>query len=133
MSDPDEHLQRVKKIIADVGFRENNVFYVGYYAGSHVVYLQHRYMRKDALTGEDEWGYGRKWHVSEYATESEVVLTALKAAITDMEHEVREDFEYKGAKIFQPHVDVNILAQASQFSDARPAPPTEAERAEVIG
>jgi hypothetical protein len=133
MTDPDEHLHRVKRIVADIRFREDNIMYVGYFAGSRVVYLQHRYMRKDAITGKDEWGYGRKWHISEFATESEIVLTALKAAITNMEHEVREDFEYKGVKIFQPHVDVNVLAQTSAFSDARPAPPTDAERAEVIG
>jgi len=133
MSDPDEHLQRVKKLVAEIRFREDNLFYVGYFAGSHIVYLQHRYMRKDAISGKDEWGYGRKWHISEHATESEIVLTALKAAVTNAEHEVREDFEYKGARIFHPHVDVNVLAETAAFSDARPAPPTDAERAEVIG
>lgn len=109
-------------------------FHVRYFEGqSKAIYIQHYYERPDALTGETGWGYGRKWHVSPHATESEIVLTCLKAAITDAEHEVREGFRYKGVAVFQPHVDVNALAEAARHSDARPAPRDEAQRALIIG
>lgn len=51
----------------------------------------------------------RKWYVSPYSTESEIVETAWKAVKTAMEHEVREKFMYRGRRIFSPHFDVNKL------------------------
>lgn len=126
-------LRRIKDIVGGIRFREDNIFYAGFFGGSEVMYVQHRYVRIDAVTGKPGWGYGRKWHVSPHATESEVVLTCLKAAITNAEHEVREDFVYKGAHLFHPHVSVSALADASYTSDARDAPHSEAERAEVLG
>lgn len=125
--------KRVEQIITDMGFREGHEFFVGFFAGSDVLYVQHRYIRPDSITGELGWGYGRKWHVSPHATESEVVLTCLKAGLTNSEHEVREDFTYKGQHVFQPHIDINALVEASQHSDAREAPATECARAEVLG
>ena len=54
---------------------------------------------------------GRKWYISRFATESEIVQTALKAVLTAMEHEVREQFTYKGRMLFGPHLDVNALLE----------------------
>src|SRR5687767_8188349 len=46
---------------------------------------------------------GRKWYISHWATNAEVVQTALKAVLTAMEHEVRESFLYAGRAIYGPH------------------------------
>lgn len=53
---------------------------------------------------------GRKWYISKFATDSEVILTAWKAFFTALEHEAREDFKYDGVRVFDPHVDVVTLA-----------------------
>lgn len=53
----------------------------------------------------------RMWVVDHNQPISDVVRTALFAAITAEEHEVREKFTYKGKKIFGPHFDVNKLAE----------------------
>lgn len=129
-------IEDVEDIVDNVQLDDFGHFLVRFYAGQDkVMYIQHAYARPDALTGELGWGYGRKWHVSPHATESEIVLTCLKAAITDAEHEVREGFRYKGACIFQPHIDVNALVEACQRSDARSTPvgASETKRAEVLG
>lgn len=42
-------------------------------------------------------------------TVSELVQTALKAVLTAVEHEVREQFLYRGRAIFNPHCDVEEL------------------------
>lgn len=55
---------------------------------------------------------GRKWYISPYATDSEIVLTAFKAAATALEHEAREAFLYKGQAILGPHFDVDFLVAA---------------------
>lgn len=51
----------------------------------------------------------RKWIISAYATKSEVVQTLLKAILTAIEHEAREQFTYKDRAIFGPHFDIEAL------------------------
>ena len=53
----------------------------------------------------------RKWYISPWSTEGEIVQTALKAILTAMEHEVREVFQYKGVPVFHPHTDINALIE----------------------
>lgn len=48
----------------------------------------------------------RKWYLSPYSTDSEIVETAWKAVKIAVEHEVREKFMYKGRRIYSPHFDV---------------------------
>lgn len=98
-------------------------------------FVQHFYRRVDSVTGLTEFGYGRKWHVSPHATESEIVLTCLKAMLTNAEHEVREKFTYLGEHIFQPHQNVAALLEACQHSDARPVPvdADDIQRGAILG
>lgn len=51
----------------------------------------------------------RKWLLSPFMTDSEIVQTAFKMILTAFEHEIREQFRYDGAPIFGPHFDVNDL------------------------
>lgn len=62
-----------------------------------------------AGTGESTVMWGRKWYLSPHMTETEIVQTAFKAVLAAEEHEVREFFEYKGRKVFNPHFDVNDM------------------------
>lgn len=133
-------IEQVRAIVDLITYRPEtkDTFTVAYYNDvdgdpSQVMYVQHSYLRHDSITGEMERGYGRKWHISPHATDSEIVLTCLKAAITNAEHEVREDFRFMGKQVFQPHIDVYRLRDAAQFSDSRPTPTTEVEKAEVLG
>lgn len=52
---------------------------------------------------------GRKWYLSPYMTDTELVRTAHKAVRAAVEHECDENFKYKGAAIFSPHTDVELL------------------------
>jgi hypothetical protein len=72
-------------------------------------YLQARFYEADITTGERTLQCGRKWILSEHMTKSEVVATAFKAVLTAMEHEVREQFRYRGRMVFGPHFDVDVL------------------------
>lgn len=56
-----------------------------------------------------ETQHGRKWYVSKHATLSEVVQTCLKAVLTAVEHEAREQFTFDDSAIFSPHFDVMAL------------------------
>lgn len=72
-------------------------------------YLQVQFDAPDMTTGEPELQRGRKWFLSPHMTKSEIVTTSLKAVLTAVEHEAREDFKYKGKAIFGPHWDVDAL------------------------
>lgn len=58
-----------------------------------------------------EFVKGRKFVISDHALKDEVVQTALVALLMYHEHELREQFTYKGAAIFAPHFDVDRLAR----------------------
>lgn len=78
------------------------------------LWLQVRYLEADVdgdpRNPEDlEIQHGRKWVVSRHATPSELVQTAFKAVMTSMEHQAREHFLYRGARVFGPHFDVEKL------------------------
>lgn len=52
---------------------------------------------------------GRKWLVSKWAVAGEVLQTAFMAVLTFEEHEVRENFRYKGRAVFGPHLTLTAL------------------------
>ena len=56
----------------------------------------------------------RKWFISEDATASEIVQTALKCVLTSAEHRVRESFTYGGKRCYGPHFHVNALAAIAE-------------------
>lgn len=82
-------------------------------------YFQIVFSAPDAATGLSVPQRGRKWMLSEHMTESEVVMTVLKAILTAEEHESRELFTYDGVAIFNPHIDINALKLAAIIQDKR--------------
>lgn len=62
---------------------------------------------------------GGKFYISPHSTRDEVVKKFLLACITFMEHEVREGFKWRGAKIFGPHITLEALLEASRHTEGR--------------
>lgn len=90
----------------------------------HGFYVQLRFFAPDNNnpSGPLELQACRKWYISPYMTDSEVVQTAWHAVRQAEEHEVRENFTYNGIRIFTPHPDVDALAihHAKTPEDSRP-------------
>lgn len=82
-------------------------------------YLQWLWKAPCVKTGEPVTIPTRKWYLSEHMTESELVLTAFKAALTGEEHEAREHFTYEGKRILNPHINVRRLLEICDDEDAR--------------
>ena len=77
---------------------------------NNILFLQVSFVKQCACGREkDMIHFGRKWRVSPRITKSEFVQTVFKAIITAEEHEIREDFKYKGCSIFAPHFDIDTL------------------------
>jgi hypothetical protein len=59
---------------------------------------------------------GRPWFVHRTESESQVVQTLLKAALTWEEHEAREHFRFLGERIFDPHLPLEALLAAQRHA-----------------
>ena len=83
----------------------------------HKLYLQVKAPAACSNTGVVKAQRGRKWYLSPWMTKSELVQTALKAALTYVEHETREHFKYRGRAVFGPHYDVDALWEVCDQTD----------------
>ncbi len=100
-------------VLADVEFPQFD-FIVGL-MGPDGYFLQVEFKAVDHVVWphadvERSWT-GRKWYISAHSTVGEIVQTALKAVLTAIEHEAREQFKYKGVAIFQPHINPDALVE----------------------
>lgn len=110
---------QISEIVNDISLPDSFEIIIKPHVNSNRWYLQ---IRQDTLcnrTGEPYNEGGRKWDLSEYMTKSEIVLTAWKAYLTFLEHEARETFLYKGAMIFDPHIDIDALLVACKQRSVR--------------
>lgn len=113
----------VRAIVSQIRFRDRS--FVVLQKGDGFL-LQMRYMEPDVRTGAMAEQHTRKWYISRFATESEIVQTALKCVLTSQEHIGREHFLYQGVKVFGPHLDVNDLirlVRQGELDEQRRLPP----------
>jgi hypothetical protein len=70
------------------------------------------------VTGQQMRWAGRKWRLSRFMTDGEVVQTAFMAVMAANEHETREKFTYRGVSVFDPHYDIEKLVALRSQPDA---------------
>lgn len=84
-----------------------------YTAGPARPYIQWEVEGLDSVTGEPTtWRTGKRY-LSEHMCRQEVVATVFSLALAAEEHECREWFRYKGASIYNPHLDPDVLAEVA--------------------
>lgn len=83
--------------------------------GNDDVLINVTFMAPDnADTSKIELQTGRKWLI-EYQTPTTQIVQAAWLAVQRAEmHEIAEQFRYKGATIFNRHIDVEALVEASK-------------------
>jgi uncharacterized protein (DUF433 family) len=69
--------------------------------------LQLSYYEADVETGEMALQRARKWYISPWMTETEIVETAFAACRRSMDHILKEHFTYKGRRVYSPHFGIN--------------------------
>lgn len=114
------YLQEVEDILAQVKYKD-----VEFKAGTidddddddsdFYLFLQCAGWEADNVTGEAKLFFGRKWLIPTPITKTDIVNTAFKAVMTWEEHEIREQFKYRGKSIYQPHFDPDELAELTEF------------------
>lgn len=103
--------QEIESILSDITYKDHWEFRLidlEREAGGWL--FQIRFWEKCNVTGEEGLQSCRKWFISKHSSRNEVVRTVLKAVLVAEEHEIYEQFRYKGQMIFNPHVDYDALA-----------------------
>ena len=77
------------------------------------IFMQVAYSSPCTKTGNMENWSGRKWYLSEFMTDDEIVKTAWCAFEAAVKHEVMEGFKVDGIILFNPHVDFESLLSIS--------------------
>lgn len=72
----------------------------------------------DTKTGEPAAWKGRKWDLSYFATDTEIVHTAWAATQRALMHEASELFKFRTAAIFDRHISVQKLVDVVLGEDA---------------
>lgn len=111
-------LERVLSITNNITMSVFGVNFFLYVAHDKVyengrIYLQVKYVAPCTKTGEvQEWN-GRKWYLSEFMTEDEIVKTAWCAFEGAVKHELMEGFKFNNIIVFNPHVNFRALLEVS--------------------
>lgn len=112
-------LDRLRNIVKDVNYKENYSLICAREEIGGRVYIQVKCYRPCVYTGEWEHGYGGKIYLSPHMTDGEIVRKAFQAFLGYEEHECREFFTYKGARVFGPHIHIDALVEAAGHLEHR--------------
>ena len=117
MSNPRQTTKHIREIVSRISFK-NYTFRVSHFnPNTHNVirafsplYLQCRFNAENACNpGIIETQACRKWVLSEWMTDSEIIQTAFLAVKTAEMHEIHEQFKYDGVPVFNPHLDIPFI------------------------
>lgn len=87
--------------------------------GGDRIYLQVEYSSPCTKDNESKTWKGRKWYLSEYMLDNEIIFTAYTAYKMCIEHEIMETFKIDGIILINPHVDYRDLLTISNNEVAR--------------
>ena len=99
-----------RNILTNISYRDWDIVFRDERA---IPYLQIQFDAPDSFTGVVERQHCRKWMLSRFMTDSEIVRTAYKAIEAAIIHEMQEDFRFHGESVYRPHVDIYALLELS--------------------
>jgi hypothetical protein len=120
---PMKYEEMVEFFAKNISYKKGWEFHIKEKNG--VPYLQIQFVAPDNFTGKPERQYCRKWQLSEWMTKTELVRTAFLAVLQAERHETEETFKYKGADIFNSHLNVDaltVLVAANAYEHRGDAP-----------
>lgn len=85
------------------------------------IFIQASYEAPCTKSGQPERWKGRKFYLSDYMLEQEIIFTAYLAFKQAIEHETMEGFKIDGIILVNPHVNYNRLLEISQDEVKREA------------
>lgn len=86
------------------------------------VFIQIQYVAKCTKTDQELPWKGRKWYLSEFMTDSEIIFTAFEAFKAAINHELLEGFRIDSIILVNPHVNFEELLKVSHREVTRTPP-----------
>ncbi len=115
----------LKSILADIRYKEG-YYFVAHGNNPNNLAIQVTYMAPDNFEpgSKAKIRTGTIHHpISANSTPGQVVQRALVALMAVDEHEIRENFKYKGLRIFHPHFKLDDLSRFLERRAEKPTPP----------
>ncbi len=117
MSEIRDLISRISMTIFDKVFKIRCEVDNKYDAGR--LFVQAIYTAKCNKTGEEKEWHGRKYYLSEYMEDDEIIKTCFTAFKAAVDHEVMEGFKVDGIVLFNPHVKFEELLKVSHLETQR--------------
>lgn len=136
MTDNEEDFhERLTRIVADITLGMDCSVVIGHEQAWDIdgadmsrYFFQIQCWRRDVMTGEMGLGYGGKAYLSPHATDSELIQIAFGLYKGYWEHEARENFQWRGRRVFGPHISTEALWEVARRVDVRSAKHVEDQR-----
>lgn len=117
----EDFLDRLLTIQEQVELADNFSLRIGQDDEGRRFFFQITCWRKDVITGEMGQGFGGKAYLSPHMTDSELVQIAFGLYKAYWEHEARETFQWRGRRVFGPHISTEALWEVARRVDVRSA------------
>lgn len=101
--------EEIKSVINDIKYKDWNFNLINKMRNGYL--LQVTFVANDIETGKLELQKCRKFYVSPYMEDSEIIRTAYLAVQQAEFHEMDENFKYKEIAIFDPHLNLNHISE----------------------
>lgn len=112
---PESFTARLERIAGEIDLGMDCAVHLGYdHLGD---YVQIECYRKDVITGEMGYGYGGKGRPSPEQSDGQIIQMIFGLFLGYWQHEARENFQWKGRRIYGPHGDVMALWVAAAHVD----------------
>lgn len=119
--------EEIQNILDNISFMDRKIVLIPKgldKKGNEYFLLQVQYQEEDVDNpGQVMLQRARKWYLSPYSTETEIVETVFAACKRSMDHVLKEHFLYRGQRIYSPHIDINArlkMIQENEFDARKP-------------
>ena len=106
-------IEEIKEVLNNISFKESCVDMNWKWELKELedsgFLIRTTFQRPDTHSGEMGTGYGRWMHTSKDTDETRIVMTAWLCAELIIRHELMEAMCYKGARILNPHKNIDEL------------------------
>lgn len=128
MTDKNEHdflpndaplKERLAEIVSKIELGMNCTVIVGFSEKRGDHYVQIECIRMDVITKKVGPGRSGKYWPSPHSTRNEIVQAIFGLYKGYWEHEARENFKYRGKRVYGPHMDVDAIWEVATRVDVR--------------
>lgn len=103
-------LKTIKQLVARIKYKDWEFRIIA--KDKNTILIQPQFKGADSDTGKIELQRCRKWYISKYMCDSEIIRTCFLAIQQAEEHELCEHFKFDGQAIYTPHLNLKTMADS---------------------